>query len=93
MVCKRLSFDPETIYIPSLLSDVARFLVSYIERVDLIYFGILEESLSPGMLGHKIFWKIKLKGAERISIPDAFLCRLSCDHLLILTPSKGHTSS
>lgn len=31
VVCKCLRFDPEKIYIPSLLSDVARFLVSYIE--------------------------------------------------------------
>lgn len=36
------------------------------EAVDLLCFGILEGSLSPGLLGHKIFWKIKLKGAERI---------------------------
>ena len=48
------------------------------EAVDLLCFGILEGSLSPGLLGHKIFWKIKLKGAERIFFfffkPDVFPC-------------------
>lgn len=41
---------------------------------------------------HKI-WKIKLKGAERISIPDAFPCRLSGDpHPMAGHLKRAHTA-
>lgn len=44
-----------------------------------------------GVGTHKI-WKIRLKGAERISIPDVFPCRLSADPHLMAGPLKrAHT--
>lgn len=46
--------DPE-IYIPSPFCVGPGEIPSFIERVDLIFFGILEESLSPGLLGHTEF--------------------------------------
>jgi len=67
-----------------------RFLVYRVSGSHLLwYFG--RKFISRAVGAHKI-WKIKLKGAERISIPDAFPCRSSGDPHLMAGPLKrAHT--